>query len=191
MPVLTGPTKRFAIDDAKVAKLTADPAGGTTTYATSVDVPGIKSISIAIDVNQKELRGDNKLLDAEVTYGKASGTINYAKGEHGLHVVLLGATKADSGTTPNQISKLSVHGADRPNYFKLEGRTPVGGADPSGLTTGDEHIVLYKCKITGFGGFGFAEEDYDTFAVPFIAFARLSDDLWIDDVLNETQVANA
>lgn len=189
MPVLAGPTKRFAVDDAKVAKITADPVGGSTTYATSVDVPGIKSVTISIDITEKELRGDNKLLDTDVVYAKATGTFNYAKGSHDLHAVLLGATKTDAGTTPNQTSTLALLGTNRPNAFKFEAKTPTGGADPSGLVTGDEHLVLYKCKITGFGGYGFAEEDYQTFSVPFVAYGRLSDDKWIDDVLNETTVA--
>jgi hypothetical protein len=188
---LTGPTKRFAVEDAKVAKMTADPPGGTTLYATSVDVPGIKSVTLTINITEKELRGDNTSLDVDVIYGKGTGTINYAKNSHDLHVVLLGATKADSGTTPNQVSKLTLLGSDRPNYFKLEAKTPTGGADPSGVTGGDEHLVLYKCKITGFGGFGLAEEDYETFSVPFSCLARLSDSKWIDDVLNETAVANS
>jgi hypothetical protein len=188
MPALAAPSKRFAVADAKVSKVTADPAGGTTTYASSVDVPGIKSVTLSIEVNEKELRGDNKLLDADVTYAKATGTFNYAKSSHDLHAVLLGATKTDSGTTPNQISKLALKGSDRPNYFKFEAATPSGGADPSGIVAGDAHLVLYKAKITGFGGFGLAEEDYNTFSVPFVAFARLSDDAWIDDVLNETAV---
>lgn len=189
MPVLAGPTKRFAVDDSKVSKITADPVGGSTTYASSVDIPGIKSVSIAIDITVKELRGDNKLLDSDAVYAKATGTFNYAKNSHDLHVVLLGATKTDAGTTPNQTSTLALLGTHRPNKFKYEGKTPTGGADPSGLVTGDEHLVLYKCMITGFGGFGFSEEDYETFSVPFTAYARLSDDKWIDDVLNETAVA--
>lgn len=179
-------SKRFAVDDAAVSKLTADPTGGTATYATKVDVPGIKSVTIGIDVNQKELRGDNKGLDVDVSYARATGTFNYAKNSHDLHAVLLGATVTDSGTTPAQVATLALAGSHRPNYFKFEGRTPVGGVD---TLTGDEHLVLYKCKITGFGGFGFAEEDYETFSVPFVALARLADDKWIDDVLNETAAA--
>lgn len=188
---LTGPTKRFAVADAQVAKMTADPPGSTATYASIVDVPGIKSVSLSIAITEKELRGDNKQLDLDVVYGKGTGTFNYAKNSHDLHVVLLGATKTDSGTTPNQVSKLSLHGLDRPNFFKFEAKTPTGGADPSGVTTGDEHLVLYKCKITGVGAFGLAEEDYETFSVPFSCLARLADDLWIDDVLNETAAAIA
>lgn len=189
MPVLAGPTKRFAVDDAKVAKITSDPVGGSTVYAASVDVPGIKSVDLTINVTEKELRGDNKSLDTDVVYARATGTFNYAKNLHDLHAVLLGATKTDAGTTPNQTSTLGLLGANRPGKFKFEAKTPTGGADPSGLTTGDEHLVLYKCIITGFGGFGFAEEDYDLFSVPFTSYARLSDDKWIDDVLNETTVA--
>lgn len=183
---LSHTTKRFAVDDAKVSKITADPAGGTTTYATAIDVPGIKSVDLSVDVTTKQLRGDNKLLDADSVLAQATGTFNYAKNNMDMHAVLLGATVSDTGTTPNQIAKLSLLGASRPGLFKFEARTPVSGVDVVG---GDDHLVLYKCIISGFGGFGFAEEDYDTFSVPFIAFARLSDDKWIDDVLNETAAA--
>lgn len=182
---LSHTTKRFAVDDAKVAKVTADPAAGTTTYATSVDVPGIKSVDLSLDITTKQLRGDNKLLDADSVFAQATGTFNYAKDSMDLHAVLLGATVTDTGTTPAQVAKLSLLGANRPGLFKFEARTPASGVDVIG---GDNHLVLYKCILSGFGGFGFAEEDYEAFSVPFIAFARLSDDKWIDDVLNETAV---
>lgn len=179
-------SKQFAIDDAKIAKVTADPVGGTTTYATVVDVPGVKAMVSAVELQEKQLRGDNTLLDIDVSYVRATGTLTFAKVNLDMDAVLLGATVTDSGTTPNMLATLGLKSSDRPNYFKIEGRTPVGGAD---TVTGDLHVVLYKCKITGYSGFGFAEEDYSTFSVPFAAIGRASDSKWFDRVLNETAVA--
>lgn len=179
-------SKMYAVSDAKIAAVSADPSGGTTTYGTLLDVPGIKSVSIGGDINTVELRGDNQLLDANSILTSVSLEFEFAKLSLDVIRVLAGGTVTDAGITPNQTAVYRLLGTDSIGYFKFEGRTPTGGVD---TTTGDAHILLYKCIVTGFPEFGLAEEDYQTLTVSALALARLSDNRWMDVTFNETQAA--
>ncbi len=179
-------TKIFGVNDAKISKVTADPAGGTTTYATAIDVPGIKTVTISGEVNTVDLRGDHSLLDSDSTLQNISLSFGYAKLSIAALAVMLGGTESDTGTTPSQVAKLALLGTDAllANTWKFEARTV--SADSVG---GDVHFVLYKCRLANFPDLGTAEEDYLTFTVEARAFPRLSDSKWIDIVLNETLAA--
>ncbi len=180
-------SKFFAISDAKIFKVTADPAGGTTTYGAAVDVPGIKSATISGDINTVELRGDNSLLDLNSTLTNISVSIEYAKLSLDVLPVVLGGTTADSGTTPNMIATYDLASTDSFSYFKLEGKTPTAGAD---TVTGDAHIILHKCILSSFPEMGFAEEDYRTFSMEARATPILgTGNKWITVKLNETAAA--
>lgn len=181
-------TKVFGVNDAKIAKLTADPAGGSATYATSVDVPGIKSVTISGEITTVDLRGDHTLLDSDSTLQNVTVGFEYAKLSLDALVVWLGGTVSDSGTTPDQIAKLAMLGTDTllANYWKFEAKTV--SADTVG---GDVHLVLYKCKLTSFPELGTAEEDYQTFSVEARAVPRLADSKWIDIEARETIAALA
>jgi hypothetical protein len=181
-------TKVFGVNDAKIAKLTADPAGGTATYGTSIDVPGIKSVTIAGDISTVDLRGDHTLLDSDSTLQNITLSFEYAKLSLDALVVWLGGAVTDSGTTPDQMAKLALLGTDTllGNHWKFEAKTV--SADTPG---GDVHLVLYKCKLASFPELGTAEEDYLTFTVEARAVPRLADSKWIDVELRETVAALA
>lgn len=181
-------SKLYSVVDAKIAAVTADPAGGTTTYGSLVDVPGIKSVTIGGDVSTVELRGDNTLLDANSTLTNISLSFEYAKLSLDALDVLVGGTVTDAGAGSAETATWRLLNTDTLGYFKFEAKTPTAGVDE---VAGDAHIVLYKCIITGFPEFGFAEEDYQTFTVDALAVARLSDARWIDVVFNETAAAIA
>lgn len=177
-------TKTYGVQDAKIAKLTADPSGGSATYATAIDVPGVKSITLSGNVANKELRGDNGLLDSDSTLTNVTGTINYAKADLDIMAALLGATVTDSGSGSTEVAKMAMARGDELGNFKIE-----AVAAKSDQVAGDVHLVLYKCVITGFPFTGFAEEDYATQSLPFATMPRLADDKWIDVVINETAAA--
>lgn len=182
-------SKAFAVSDAKIAQMTADPAGGTATYASVIDVPGIKEVTLSGTVNSKELRGDNALLDARSVLQNLSITVSHAKISLDVLAVLLGGTNADSGTTPNMLATFDLLGADTPNYFKFEATTPADGADTIG---GDVHIVLHKCVVSGLPDLGFAEEDYRTVGFSAVCSPLLAtSNKWLSVTLNETAVAIA
>ena len=131
-------TKWYAVSDAKISRLTADASGGAPTYATSVDVPGIKEIGIGGDINTAELRGDNSVLDQSSTLGAITVSVEHAKVSLDVLDVLFGTTTADTGSTPNMKATLTIAQNPTFNYFRLEAKTPTSGVDTVG---GDGHIA--------------------------------------------------
>lgn len=179
-------TKVFATEDAKIAKLTADPTGGSATYATALDVPGIQSIAISGDIDGKELRGDNALLDKFSKLTNISVEVAYAKLSLDVLPVILGGAVTDSGTTPNQVATYELLGSSTFNYFKLEAKTPAGGAD---TLTGDVHFVLPKLMLSEFPEIGTEEEDYKTISFTADAIPLAATGRWLAIVANETAAA--
>lgn len=177
-------SKTFAVADCKIAKMTADPSGGTATYATSIDVPGIKSVTITGTVEVKQLRGDNVLLDADSVITEIGVSIEYAKLSLDVLTAMFSATTTDAGTTPNQTATTAFLGNTKPTPFRLQAVSV--GADS---LNGNVQFSLYKLIAGGLPEMGMAEEDYKTHSLDMTAIPRLSDNKWIDAILNETAVA--
>lgn len=186
MPV-THVSKVYAVKDAKIAKLTADSAGAAPTYAASIDVPGIKSVTVNGDVATAELRGDNTRLDYAAILSGIGVTFEYAKLSLDALNVLLGSTITDAGVAPNQTAALGVKPTDKFGYFRFE--AVAAGADP---INGDVLITLHKCILTSFPEMGMAEEDYQTFSVEAAALPILgTGNSWLDVTIRETTAALA
>lgn len=179
-------SKLFAVTDAKVYAVTADPSGGATTYGAAIDVPGIKSVTISGNIDTKELRGDNTLLDTNSVLTNITVDFEYAKLNLDAVAAMIGGAVTDSGSTPNAVATYRLTNTNTFSYFKLEAKTPTAGSDS---VTGDAHIVLYKCMLSSFPELGMAEEDYQTFKASAVAVGRASDGRWIDVVFNETAAA--
>jgi hypothetical protein len=177
-------TKWYAVNDAAIFKLTADPAGGSPTYSAKIDIPGIKSVGISGDVNSVELRGDGQKIDQASKLGGLTLTFEGAKLALDIMAATTGGTVTDSGTTPNMKAEWALLGTDAMNYFKFEAQTT--GVDTIG---GDGHMILHKCILTSFPGLGFAEEDYQTFVLEAAAMPLLSNNKLINVPLNETSIA--
>lgn len=185
MPVVHTPHKWYAVDDAKLAALATDPTGGTATYGTSVDLPGIKTVGISFEINNKELRGDNRRLESDSTLVGINGTFSHAKMNIDAVPILIGGTVVDSGVAPNQTARYRRIGTDSFSNFKFEARTPANGVN---ITGGDGHMVIYKAKVSSYE-LGHAEEDYQIFSGTFSGVYRVSDDVLWDLILNETAAA--
>lgn len=179
-------TKVFAVTDCKLYKVTADPAGGSTTYGPAIDVPGIKSIEISGDVESKQLRGDNSLLDSDTVLTNVSAKIEHAKLSLDALAMMLGQTVTDTGTTPNQVAGLDIIGggfAGQTKFapFKLTGVS--ASADPVG---GNVLFTLHKAVLASFPDMGLAEEDYQTISADLNAMPLLSTGKWLSVAINET-----
>jgi len=185
-------SKLYAISDMRIAKMTADPTGGAATYAASIDVVGVKKLSVTGQVQSKQLRGDNTLLDVESTLMGLSAVVDYAKFNSDILNILLGGAVSDTGVTPNQVSTFRLLGGapplapSMPNFFKIEAK-----AVDVDYVAGDCHIVLWKCKLDSFPQLGFNEEDYELFNFGVQCAPRVSDGFWLDVVYDETAVAIA
>jgi hypothetical protein len=184
--VLSHVTKVFAAKDAKLWPLTADPAGGSPTYGTGVDVPGLKTVTIGGDINTAELRGDNTSLDKQSTMGGVTVAMEFAKLSLDVLSAVLSAATVDSGTTPNQKSIWTLLGTSTFNYVGITAQAV--GAD---TITGDVQFSLYKCMLSSFPEMGLEEEDYKTSSIEFGAIPLLANGKWLGTTLNETTAALA
>lgn len=182
-------TKVYGIQDAKIAALTADPDGGSPTYGSLIDVPGIKSFEVSGDIEVKQLRGDNKKLASNSALTNVQVAVTHAKVSLDVLVAILGGAVTDSGTGTTEVSRWDLKG-DTATFppFKLEGVTPENGVD---LIGGDFHMVLHKLTLAAFPDLGFAEEDYRIASFTADADPLISTDDWISIVLNETAAAIA
>lgn len=185
MPVLTHTTKVYGIKDARITPMVTDPAGGSATYGTSIDVPAIKSAVLTGTIVTKKLRGDSAPQDQDSYLESISVKFTFGKESLDVRAAAFGGTTTDSGTTPAQIAKWRLLGTDPLfPYYKFEGL-----ANRVGLGLGDCHLVLWKCVTSSFPQMGFAEEDYHLYEVNADCFPRVADSFWVDELFNETAVA--
>jgi hypothetical protein len=178
-------TKWFGVNDAKISKLLTDPAGGPATYGTAIDVPGMKTVGVAGEVNTNELRGDGQRIDQSSVLAGLTVSFEFAKMALDVFSVLAGGTVIDAGTAAAEKATFKLGSGDALNYFKFEAQTT--GVDIPG---GDGHLVVYKCILTSFPELGMAEEDFQTFSVEAACMGTIAsdgDDLF-DIVLNETAI---
>lgn len=174
-------SKVFAVRDAKIQPLTQDEEGAAPTYGTAIDVPGIKSVTVSGDVETKQLRGDNKQLDADSTLTNVNVEFEYAKLSLDIIAAALTSTITDSGVTPAQKSQLDILGAVKFAPFKFEAVSV--GADP---LNGDVFVTLWKVVLSSFPELGMSEEDYKTNPLSGSASPLLSTDQWISTGIRET-----
>ncbi|MFD0408626.1 phage tail protein [Kitasatospora sp. NPDC127116] len=187
MAGLSHVTKLFSIVDCKLTVLTADPVGGTATYAaTSIDIPGIQELAISGSIQSKTLRGDNTLLDTSSYIDGVTASAKHALLSLDALAAMLGGAVTDSGATPAQKAVWELTGSSAPTYFKIEGVTPPGG---SSLIGGDVHVTLSKCMLSKFPDLGFAQDDYRIPSFEVSAVPLASTGKWLSITLNETAVA--
>lgn len=178
-------SKLYSIDDAKIDKVTADPAGGSTTYGTLYDVPGIREAGLEGDVNVSSLRGDNVELDVTVSLSSVTLNVQHAKLHLDILAVLIGGAVTDAGTTPNQTSAWLL---TDPSFspFRFRGITPANGSDFVG---GAVLLTAYKCILASFPALGRAMEDYRIVSFAARCFKRLSDGKHVEETFQETRTA--
>jgi len=175
-----GPTKVFGIDDAKIAPLTSDD-GTSISYGTLIDAPGIQTISLSPSYVEKELRGDEKLMDVYTKLEFIEWSFTNAKLSLEVLEALLGGSLESTGTTPDVVDTFTLAGSDIPGYFKLEGQVKYTDA-------GDLHVILYKCKANSVE-FELQGEEYAVVTASGKALATDTDDKVLDIVINETATA--
>ncbi|KRV48782.1 phage tail protein [Wenjunlia vitaminophila] len=180
-------TKIYSVQDAKISALTADPSGGSPTYGTPIDVPGIQEMTITGEIEVKTLRGDNTKLATNSALTNVQVSVTHAKLSLDVLAAILGGAVTDSGTTPAQKTAwtLSSDDATLPP-FKLEGVTPPNAVD---IVGGDLHWVLHKLTLSSFPEVGFANEDFRVVSFTADADPLLSTGEWITATLNETASA--
>lgn len=179
-------TKVFAAKDCKMWPLTADPAGGSPTYGTGIDVPGIKTVAITGDINTVELRGDNGLMDVASSMSNITVALEFAKQSLDLLAAWFSAAVAATGTDPNSQAAWTLLGTTTLAYVGMTAQAV--GADPIG---GDVTFSVYKMMLSSFPEMGLAEEDYKTSSVEFGAAPLTSNSKWIGTAVRGGTLATA
>lgn len=182
-------TKVFGIDDAGIYKLSTDPAGAPPTYASKVDIVGAQSMEMTLATDTKELRGDNTLLAADSIIKDLTGKVNYAKFNFDVWAQLTSMTAADSGSTPNQKTLMTMAATDTPAYAKVEAQSKHVD-----YVIGDLHYIVYKVIPANFLA-GFADENYKIQEFSFTSVPLIGTigggpaQAWWTVLVNETAVA--
>lgn len=145
-------TALLGVDDCKIFPVTEDTAGAFTCGA-GLDVPGIKQISVTLEVDEKELTGDEKTLATSAKIKSVTFTSEYAQ----LDLDVLAALTGGAVETTDETKQTFRIGENAlPAYFQLQAQ--VKGVDFGG----DAHIVIYKAKATALPING-TESDYATY----------------------------
>jgi hypothetical protein len=177
----------YNLDDSKLFPLTADPSGGSPSYGTGIDIPGIQSHTAQAEVINAELKGDAKMLDIYSKVEKFSGSVKHGVMSFDALETLLGGTVSETGTSPNERKSFKMTGASLPGYFKLETQIKYVGGEECGLGA-DFHVVLYKVKVTGLS-VEYANESHASVSFDYMAIPLNSNDEMVEFVKNETAVA--
>lgn len=173
-------TKLYSTEDCQIAPVTSDVAGYAA-YGSLVDVPGIKQVGMKPQIEAKELRGDNRLLDADSTLVGVELSATHAKLSLAALAVILGGTYTPGASASTYIQ---TGGAALPKWA-ISWRTPTNGGDDVG---GGVHFRVVKCVVTAYD-LGTAFEDYQELSFSAKGYYRLADDELFDIGVKATQAA--
>ncbi len=181
-------SKVFGIDDVKIYPITLDSVDSYT-VGSAIDVPGAKSLSINLEIEEKNLTGDNLVLDVASTIKKATFNVEFAKLSLDILKTALGGKLVESGTTPNGKQTFSLQSGLKTAYFQL-------AAQVTNTDEGSIRINIMKCKINA-SPISASENDFANYTLSGSAvfttkaFTRQTNSapLLFDIVIDETQTA--
>ena len=127
------------IDDAKVATVT----GALNTVGTSVDLPGIRTVSFNTESDTDELEGDNKIIAVARGIKRFTGSIELGLINLAALAVIQGGTVTNSGTTPAATSSLDELDDLVSRYFQCIISCPSMDVGGSGY-----QVTLKKLMVT-------------------------------------------
>ncbi len=135
-------TKLFGVDDAKLFPITEDSAENFTCGA-GIDLPGVRQISLTYEIEEKSLKGDEKVLEISNKILSVTFNIEYAKLSLEVLAQLTGGSFEKTGSDDTEAGIFSFGGGDLPNYFQLKAQ--ILDTNNEG---GDVHFCIYKAKAT-------------------------------------------
>ncbi len=180
MPLATS-SKVLGLNDMVISELTVDTSG-TLTYGTAFDIPGVTKLTLTPNYVEKELRGDEALLDTYQRLAAVEFSFEHAMVSLDALKIITGGTLTASGTTPNQTQTLNISRTSLAKYFKLQGKIIY-----SDFASGDVWLTLYKCK--GQFKIEFQTEEYASISCSGKAIGTVKDGKIMDLVFRETTAA--
>lgn len=158
---LGGP--QFGLDDAKIAVNNLDG-----TFGVAQDVPSVQVLDVNYQTVNAMLEGDDRITAVQARAISAEITLRFGGIDQRVIAIITGETQSSSGTTPNQVKKISFSGASNFPYFALCGRAKAAEA-----STADTHVWIPKLKLMS--GFSLRME-YGAFAIPEVTATAVKDD---------------
>ena len=184
-----GITKVYAVQHCQIASVMTDAVGAACTYGEWFDVPGIKSLALSGDMDTKQLRGDNRLIDQQSIITGMSAKIENAKLSLQNLAVMLGGTigTRTAGTTGAYTGTgWALSSSAFPLSFGM--RAISAAADAPG---GAVAFVMSKCSLSKFPEIGAAEEDYQTVSAEVNVNPPTGTSPWLDVIIMDTYAAPA
>ncbi len=179
MADLTKESVVLGINDAKIFPITKDDSTSLT-YGAAIDVPGIRSLKVTPTFIEKQLKGDETVIDTYAKLEQIDWSIEHGVISLDALAVMVGGAVQAGGTSPNKNQTYSLTKDDLPKYFKLEAKIDY-------TDVGDVHFVLYKCKCTSFD-YTLQGDEYATISASGKAIPTMKDGKIKDIVFNETAV---
>lgn len=127
------------IDDAKVYTIT----GAANTVGSSVDVPGIRTVSFNTESDTDELEGDNKIIAIARGIKRFSGSIELGLINLASLAVMQGGSVTLAGTTPAATASLDELDDLVSRYFQMVISCPSMDTSASGY-----QVTLKKLMVT-------------------------------------------
>lgn len=138
---------QFGIDDAKAANVAADGTVGPKT-----DILGVSSLSMGVESDSVEHRGDNTSLRIRKTGKRVTGSVEQAATQIAAYAIVSDGSTLSSGVAPNIIVTYSEPSSSKGKTYQLEAQA----ADVSGAT----RFTILKATTTGGPNFEWAEGEF-------------------------------
>ena len=149
-------TKLFGVDDAKLFPILTDTEDEFT-CGDGIDLPGVRQISLTYEIEEKNLTGDEKVLDISNKIKSITFNMEYAKLSLAVLAQLTGGSYSKTGSGDEEVGRFTFGGGDLPNYFQLKAQILDTSNDG-----GDVHFCIYKAKATAIPING-TQDDFATF----------------------------
>lgn len=153
MTNVTTKTALFGVDDLKIYPITTD-AENEFSVAEAIDLPGVRQISLTLEIDEKELTGDEKTLAVSSKIKSVTFNSEYAK----LSLDVLKVLTSGNVTEGEDKTSFELGDKGKPQYFQLQAQ--IKGVDD--IKGGDAHITIYKAKATALPING-VQDDYATY----------------------------
>lgn len=170
----------LGLSDAKIFELDTDTSA-TLKYKAAVDVPGITTLNLNPVFDEKELRGDDTILDHRTKLVAVDWSFENVMLSLDALAILQGGKVKSGGTTPAQTQTYTILNTDNAKYFKLEAKSDYADV-------GDVHYVLYKAKANSVS-VSLVGEDYAKVSASGKAIGTVKDKKIQEIIFNETAVA--
>jgi len=149
-------TKVFGIDEIQLFPISEDSSTAYT-LGDAVELPGAKSLEVTIDIEEKNLSGNEIILDVVSKVRKIKFNAAFAKLSLDVLQAALGGNLVQSGETPSQTATFSLQNGNKTGYFQL-------AAKISNVDEGSMFINIMKCKINA-NPIAARENDFATYSL--------------------------